>query len=165
MKVNIKEWVNCCLDCQKVKVTQHTKSKIEHPSFPTSNRFEVVHMDIVGPLRPAKSPGCSINYEARYLVTFIDKATRWLEATPISDICAETIAQAFLQTWVSRFGIPLYLVTDRGRQFESELFTNISKMLGVHRLRTTAYNPKCNAMIERVHEPLKLLFELKMNLG
>jgi len=56
---------------------------------------------------------------------------------------------------VSRFGVPLYLVTDRGRQFESELFDKLSSIIGFHRLRTTAYHPQSNGIIERVHRTIK----------
>lgn len=56
--------------------------------------------------------------------------------------------------WVSRFGVPSTLITDRGRQFESTLFTQLRQLLGIHRQRTTAY-PAANGMVERFHRQLK----------
>ena len=56
---------------------------------------------------------------------------------------------------MSRFGVPLHVVTDRGTQFESALFSQLATMLGFHRLRTTAYHPKTNGMVERLHRTLK----------
>ena len=51
--------------------------------------------------------------------------------------------------------MPLHLVTDRGRQFESELFKELSSLIGFHRLRTTSYHPQSNGIIERTHRTLK----------
>jgi len=112
-------------------------------------------MDIVGPLPTSSTFDSKHSFDARYLVTFIDRATRWCEAQAIPDIEAKTVATAFINQWISRFGVPLYLVTDRGRQFESELFSRLSEVVGFHRLRTSAYHPQSNGMIERVHRTIK----------
>ncbi|GFT77607.1 integrase catalytic domain-containing protein [Trichonephila clavipes] len=76
-------------------------------------------------------------------------------AQPLKDITAETVAEAFFSSWVSRFGTPAILTTDRGRQFESSLFKALSKLLGVQKCRTTGYHPQANGMIEELHRPLK----------
>ena len=51
--------------------------------------------------------------------------------------------------------MPLYLTTDRGSQFESELFERLAKTIGFCRLRATAYHPQSKSLIERFHETLK----------
>ena len=45
-----------------------------------------------------------------------------------------------MNVWFPCFGVKLYITTDRSPQFESELFTEISKPLGFARLHTTAYH-------------------------
>ena len=40
------------------------------------------------------------------------------------------------------------MVTDRGSLFDSELFRDLSAILGFHRLRTTAYHPQTNRIIQ-----------------
>ena len=115
-----------------------------------------MHIDIIGPLLPTTTTYDGVcTSPARYLLTWIDRATTWVEATTLHDTSATTIALAFLNIWVSRFGVPQHVVTDRGCQFESEQFRDLSSIIAFHRLRTTAYHPQTNGMIERLHRTLK----------
>lgn len=155
MKRDIKIMTRECLQCQKAKVHRHNKTSPTQPIFPHTDRFQTVHLDIVGPLLPCQPANSKFCSELRYIVTLIDRATRWFECVPVPDIAAQTVAQAFLSGWVSRFGVPLFLVTDQGRQFESALFQELSRVIGFHRLRTSAYRPQTNGMLERFHRTLK----------
>ena len=104
-------------------------------------------MDLVGPLPP--SDGYS------YVLTCVDWFTRWPEAVPIADINAETVAREFITTWVACFGTPSTVTTDRGRQFEFNLWHSFTQLLGTRHLRTTAYHPCANGLVERLHRQLK----------
>lgn len=146
MRKDIQTWGRCCLICQASKITFHN----HHVpcTFHATRRFQTVHVDIVGPL-PTSSNGSS------YLLTMIDKFSRWVEAVPLQNISAKSCAQAFLMNWVSRFGIPETLVSDQGTQFESALFNELLSFLGITRMRTTAYHPQTNGAIERSHRTIK----------
>jgi len=148
LKTDVKKWSNTCMGCQESKVTRHTKRSLNHLPCPT-DRFTNVHIDIVGPLQ-TEDQG-----KPRYLLTMIDAHTRWLEAFPLHDITAESICNAFVYQWVARFGPPLFLITDKGSQFCSEILINLNKILGIHQIRTSAYNPQANGMVERCHRTLK----------
>ena len=149
---DIRLFVRNCQDCQLSKVHRHTKQPVIPIEIPSS-RFETVHIDIVGPLPPSSTCGSS-SPVFRYLLTCIDRNTKWAEAFPITNTTAKSVAYAFMQ-WISRFGIPLYVISDRGPQFESEFFSELSHMIGFHRLRTSAYHPEANSQIERFHRSLK----------
>ncbi len=154
MDKDIKEFVTNCLKCQQAKTHRHTISPVSPISTPT-DRFQTVHIDIVGPLPPATLPNYPYPLPYSYLLTCIDRATRWTEAIPIIDTTASSVAIAFVAGWISRFGVPLQVVTGRGAQFESELFSELSSIIGFHHMRTTAYHPQANGIIERHHRSLK----------
>ena len=115
---------------------------------PPDAHFDVVQIDIVGPLPPSQG--------YQQLLTCIDRFTHWPEAFPPTDITAESVARAFVLGWIARFGVPSTVITDRGRQFESNLWSQLSQLFGIHRQRTTAYHLNCckwhGRMLSRVTE-------------
>lgn len=151
---DVNTWAKSCIKCQKNKVTRHTQSQQGKFKLPSS-RFEHLHMDIVGPLPPSNG-NC-------YILTIVDRFTRWPEAYPIPDMSVATIAKTFVEQYVSRFGTPLEITTDQGSQFESKLFEKLTNVLGTHRIRTTAYHPQANGMVERFHRQLKSSIRARNN--
>ena len=141
-----RRWTRTCTHCQRAKVNRHSITPLSTYT-PPSARFDSIHIDLVGPLPPSQGQ--------TYLLTCIDRFTRWPEAIPLTDITAESVAAAFLQGWISRFGVPSTVTTDRGAQFESALWSSLMQILGTKRLRTTAYHPIANGLIERFHRHLK----------
>ena len=90
-----------------------------------------------------------------YLLTIIDRSSRWLEAIPLRSTTAADCATAFISSWVARFGVPTILTSDRGVQFTSALWAALCSQLGVHRSLTTAFHPQANGLVERAHRRLK----------
>jgi transposase InsO family protein len=109
--------------------------------------FQDVHVDIVGPL-----PNCR---DFTYLLTAIDRHSRWPEAIPLKRISAEECASAFTAHWIARFGIPRNITSDRGTQFTSQIWEELAKSLGVRLHHTTAYHPQANGLVERFHRTMK----------
>ena len=68
---------------------------------------------------------------------------------------ADTVAQTLVTGWVSRFGVPSIITTDRGGQFESTLWSRLMTLLGTTCFRTTSYHPQANGLVERFHRQLK----------
>jgi len=149
LKSDIQRWVSECSSCQASKVNKHVRKTHSELATPTK-RFSTVHIDIVGPLAADDNSG-----KPRYLLTMVDSFTRWMEVFPLVNITAESVCRGFMFCWVARFGPPLFLISDRGTQFCSELIENLTNALGIHLIRTCAYNPKANGIVERFHRSLK----------
>lgn len=129
-----RNWGQQCISCQRCKVTRHVESPVG--TFEASTgRFQHIHVDIII-MQYSKGYRCCL--------TYIDRFSRWSEAIPIADMEAST-----------RFGVPSKIITNHGRQFESQLFNELCRLLGVKHLRTTAYHFASNRMVERLHRQLK----------
>ena len=153
MRHDVKLWVKQCLLCQQHKITRHTKPPFIH--YPTGSRFETLHLDLDGPLPPDNG--------FTYIMTMIDRKTRWFEAIPLRTITAEVVANTLVNDWIARYGVPHRIITDRGSQFESTLFHILSTRLNINHLRTTAYHPQCNGLIERFHRTFKTSLRILTN--
>lgn len=50
-----------------------------------------------------------------------DHFTKWVEADPMANQRARTVAKAFVDEVINRHGVPSKLLTDQGRNFEADL--------------------------------------------
>lgn len=146
MNKDVNTWSRECQDCQVSKIHRHQRAPVEEIPVPV-RRFSHVHLDLVGPL---KSSG---GYTS--VLTIVDRSTRWPEAVPLADTSARTVFSAFTRHWISRFGVPSTLTTDRGVQFTSNVWADFCKELGINHILTTAFHPQSNGMVERMHRRLK----------
>ena len=71
------------------------------------------------------------------------------------DITAQGVCLAFLEHWVSRYGVPEFLHSDNGVQFTSHLFRDMCTYLGITRTRSTPYHPQGNAKVERINRTIE----------
>ena len=112
INVDVRQWTKECLACQQAKIHRHTATPL--------GRFDI---DLVGPLPPSNG--------FTYLLTCIDRFTRWPEAIPISDISASAVAnKPFCRVRWPDLAYHLQITTDRGAQFTSQLCLELTRLLG-----------------------------------
>jgi transposase InsO family protein len=103
--------------------------------------------DILGPL-PITPRGNN------YILVVTDYFTKWVEVFPVPDQTAVTCAQIILNDVICRFGCPLSIHSDQGRNYESQVFQELCEILEIRKTRTTPRNPKCNGQVERFNRSL-----------
>ena len=75
-------------------------------------------MDILGPFS-------ILSLGNKYLLVFTDSFTKWVEAFPISNMRTKTIAEVYVTQFVSRYGVPLEINIDQGKNFDSRLIKEL----------------------------------------
>ncbi len=146
MWTDVKRYVKNCIKCQTIKSDNRKPAGKMQPIM-TSRPREMLGVDIMEPL-----PKSSKQHE--YLLVFVDYFTRWVELFPLRHATASAIAEILRKEILTRWGVPDYILSDRGTQFVSSLFTALCSQWSVTPKRTTAYHPQTN-MTERVNRTLK----------
>ena len=115
--------------------------------------MERIAVDIAGPF-PVSNKG------NKYILVVQDYFTKWVECFPMSNMEAGTVAKIVVEEVVTKFGIPNKIHSDQGRQFESELFKEMCKLLQIEKTRTTAYHPQSDGMVERFNRTLASMISM-----
>ena len=110
--------------------------------------MERLAIDVLGPL-PTTEAG------NKYLLIAADYFTKWVESYPLPNQGAITVAEALVKNFVCRFRVPLIIHSDQGRNFESLVFSEICKLFGIHKTRTTPLHPQSDGMVERFNRTIE----------
>ncbi len=153
---DIVTYVKTCDTCPRVNASGNRKSKRKKRRI-VCIPFESVCVDLVGPLPKGKRG-------AKYLFTYVCLASRWPDAIPMRTASATETAQCFLDV-ISRTGLPLRVLSDRGTIFLSKLMSGVCNMLGIDAIATSPYRPQSNGVIERMHGSLKPMLSKAVEAG
>jgi transposase InsO family protein len=147
MAAEVQLWIAECELCTRRKSPIPTR-RAPMQSIPVAKPMELWAMDIMGPL-PMTARG------NQYVLVMSDHFTKWVEAVPMPNQCADTVARAFVDQVITRHGIPDRILTDQGRNFESDLMKKVMQLLGVKKVRTSPYHPQTDGQVERFNRTLK----------
>ena len=138
---DVEDWCKACQSCGSRKNPPKTR-RAPMQIIQSSTPMQRVAMDILGPL-PVTSMG------NKYILVIADYFTKWVEAFPMPNMEATTVARLFVDQFVCRFGTPEFLHTDQGRNFESTIIKESCKLLGITKTRTSPYHPQSDGLVER----------------
>jgi len=109
--------------------------------------FEMIALDIVGPLPTSKNGN-------KYILVFSDYLTKYPEAFALKDFTTESIAQILIKEVILRYGFPSKLLSDRGTLFLSKVAQSVYKLLNISKINTTSYHPQTDGLVERFNKTL-----------
>ena len=117
----------------------------------TKNRIPMliwpISCDILGPL--------SVSKGHKYFFLIGDNFSRWFEAIYLQDIKTNTVCDALIDAWITRFDVQEYIHSDNGVQFTLELQKDVGHKLGMESTYPTIYHPQGNAKVDRIKRTLK----------
>ena len=130
-------WCRTCESCATRK------------SSPVKNRalLQTIAVDILVPLLESEAGNS-------YILVACDYFTKWMEAYPMPNQEAATVAKKLVDDMFCWFSVPERLHSDQGKQFESSLLQEVCKILNVKKTRTTPYYLQCDGLIERFNRTL-----------
>ena len=154
MADDVKDWLSQCVACIKRKspVGRH------HPlgNIPTSHRWDRIAMDILDVCDPTPEG-------FRYILVIADYFSKWTEAFPMKNKCADTVADILVENIILWFGMPLVIHSDQGREFENGLMKSLCALLGCTKTRTAPYHLESDGMIERFNRTCLMMLSMFVN--
>ena len=114
MQQDATEFMKKCDSCQRYGNVQRVPGeKMTTISSPWP--FAQWGIDIMGPLPQGKR-------QMKFLFVAIDYFTKWVEAEALATIIETKVQNFVWKNIVCRFGIPRTIISNNGRQFDSQAF-------------------------------------------
>jgi transposase InsO family protein len=147
MTRDIECWIVECPECTRTKPFAVGKGKAPMRTRPTGAPNERVGVDIMGPFRTSGKGN-------EYIIVFEDYFTK-VVTVPLPETCAQTVADVFIDRWITYFTIPRQLHSDNGPQFRSDLIAELCEILRCEKSRSIPYRAQSNGLVERTNHTLQ----------
>jgi hypothetical protein len=154
MSRDVRKFMQRCRVCQQYKASQNAPAGLMSP-VQLLPPWKIVASDIIGPLvRTAKGN--------KFILVFVDLATRWPIAVSVRSTTAKVVAQQFYKHVILQWGCPEICLTDNGVQYVSKIFKGICEQFGIIHKLTPLYHPQSNPT-ERLNRVLKTSISIFCN--
>ena len=146
LRADVSQYVQSCPVCQAIKKGRSIRPPMTNRPVP-QRRFSQLMVDVIGPLPPSEGN--------KYILTILDRTSRWTAAIPMKEATALNCANALIREWIPTFGLPDSAISDNGNTFISKLWKHIHEKLGIIVSYTPVYHPASLGHLERQHREIK----------
>ena len=158
MEDDIEDNVKTCPRCLKFKAIPE---RAELNIIDVTRPLELVHIDFLTIEAPKKDKDVNI-------LVVMDHFTRYAQAHVTRLQTAPVVANTLWEKFFVHYGFPEKILSDQGRNFESNLIAELCKLVQIKKLRTTPYRLEGNGSCERFNRTLISMIgmlpeELKIN--
>ena len=148
MELEVREYVEACSVCAQNKTSSRSRMGLLQPLPIPSRPWSDISIDFVTGL-----PVSQGNTTVLTVVNRFSKMTRFI-ALPKLPSAKET--SEVMMTQVFRVhGFPKDIVSDRGPQFVSRFWRELSRLIGAKASLTSGYHPEANGQTERLNQQLE----------
>ena len=143
MREDVTDYVKTCIGCQhKRRVTVFDRVPIQPFCNRPTNSFEVVSLDLYGPITPTSTSG------HKYVLGVICLQSRWVECYPLKSLKPSEVVENLMK-FFSYAGYPKVIISDNATNFVSKLNKLWYDKLGIEFRTSTPFHSEGNATIER----------------
>ena len=147
MKEYIHRWIRTCDRCQRRKAPGRS-ARAPLVNYTVGCPMERIAMDICGPTRSPSKKGYN------YILVITDYFSKWVDAYPLVTHTARDIAEVLVTRWITYWGCPMSIHTDRGADFDSKLMHEVCDLLKIEKTRTTSYHPSGDGQVEKYNSTM-----------
>jgi len=145
MLKNVKQYTRNCRTCHLSKYFRNRYSGVLKSLPVPSQRWRDVSIDFVVELPPSLNMW---NVECKNIMVITDRLSKDVVYEPINDLTPQEVAKAYYYAVFQHHGIPESVVSDRGRQFASDFWDELTMRLGVIVRMSTAFHPQTDGQTE-----------------
>ena len=146
IKTDISDHIRSCLQCQLRKTKKPCPVPL-HPLPISDQPNQRVHVDLFGPLKVSA-------HANKHILVITDSFTKYAEVIAIPDKQAITVANEIFTHWICRFGSPIQIHSDGGKEFCNTLSDELYTLLDIKHTKTSPAHPQCNAQVEVFNKSL-----------
>ena len=141
MAKDLKEKIKSCERC----IRRNAKcEKAPMESIETTYPLELMSIDFLS---------LEIHGKKHNILVMIDHFTKFGRAIVTPDQTAKTVARVLWREFFMVYGFPTRIISDQGRDFESDLIKELCELAGIKKCRTSPYHPSSNP-VERWNRTL-----------
>ena len=146
MTKEVTEYIAQCDSCQRKK-NPKVPMRVPLKNQMATSPFEILSVDFQGPFVESVRGN-------KHILVWTDHFTKWIEMEATKDQTAQTVARSYVERIFCRYGSSRVLISDRAKNFLSDVVREINRLLKVDHRKTSPYHPQCNGQVEVYNRPI-----------